>query len=590
MSGDFVYVTVQNRKTIGIVGEIHDITTEKSELKQSRFSLKKITSSLGQTVFSDAYTKALIAISTYYGVGLGYSAYALLSSHFLVKDYLQLPPIKKESGKKNTPLYIEADEEERILFYKKTVEKAFTQNKSILIITPTHDLASFFHKALASLLPKECILLQTGEVPKKQLEKNVSLITNTQKSYCVIGTPSALFLPITRLSMVVVEYEHSHAYEQGVFPFFDGRVVAEAVSRARNVPVLFADSFVRIETRERTTLAFGTKKASTPTTIQDQKESKEHTILSMTAKKTVLSALDNNQSIFIFAFRKGYAGTTICRDCGEGVRCPTCNKPLTLRGSEAKKVFECSACKTKIDSKLTCAHCGSWNILPIGIGVDTVVEELKKIVKKEALFIIDGDTKKRETKQQLATFEKSGGVLVGNEAALLRLHFKVTYSIIASLDSLFSIPSYSANERVGNIIFKIREKTKDQVLIQTRYKDETIFTSLEAGAKDSFIKNEEATRKALGYPPYKTLLSITLQGATASVERYTDLIKKELKQYSPQIQNTEKYPGKTTSTVTMKLPKEVWSIEALLSPSKETAQIQYLLGELPKEALIKVNK
>lgn len=589
-SGDFVYVTVQNRKTIGIVGEVRDIASEKSELKQSRFALKKIASSFGPTVFSDAYTKALIALSSYYGVGLGYSAYLLLPSYLLEKKYFTLPPIKKESGKKITSEYIEQAEDKRILFYKKTAEKALTQNKNILIITPTHDLASFFYKTLSTLLPKGKTILQTGEVTKKQREENLSLIFEKDTPHCIIGTPSALFLPIPRLSTIIVEHEHSHTYEQPQFPFFDGRVVAEAIATARNIPILFADSFVRIETKVLYTSKVAIEEAPGRIILQNQAESKEHTTLSLIAKNAITKTLENNGSVFIFAFRKGYAGTTICRDCGEGVRCPHCNKPLTLRGSEAKKIFECTACKKQIDPHIKCKNCNSWNIMPIGIGVDKVVEELRDYIPKDKLFVIDGDTKKRDTKNQLTLFEKSGGVLVGNEAVLLRLHTKSTIAIIASLDSLFSIPSYSANERIGNIIFKVMEKTEGKVLLQTRYPDEAIFECIATGKMQPFIKNEIATRKALHYPPYGTLFSITLQGGTTTVEKYMKLLKEGLQEYLPHIKSVEKQAGKITSTITIKLPREVWSIESLLSPSKQTALVQSLLAELPKEALIKINK
>ena len=76
---------------------------------------------------------------------------------------------------------------------------------------------------------------------------------------------------------------------------------------------------------------------------------------------------------------------TVCRDCNETLSCEKCGAPFVLYSSQKdkKRIFVCNRCEINMDGDIACENCGGWNLMPLGIGVDTVYEEIKKIVDKQ---------------------------------------------------------------------------------------------------------------------------------------------------------------------------------------------------------------
>lgn len=145
---------------------------------------------------------------------------------------------------------------------------------------------------------------------------------------------------------------------------------------------------------------------------------------------------------------------TLCKDCQETVSCEKCGAPLVLYMSlqDKKRMFVCNRCEVNIDGDTTCAACGSWNLLPLGIGTDTVYEEVKKILPKTKVFQLNKESAKnsRGAKKIIKEFEENpGSVLVGTEMAFFYLKNKVPLSIIASFDSLWSIPNFRMGEKLS---------------------------------------------------------------------------------------------------------------------------------------------
>src|SRR3989338_3954665 len=173
---------------------------------------------------------------------------------------------------------------------------------------------------------------------------------------------------------------------------------------------------------------------------------KKFRVLEDESIREIKAAIEKSKNVFIFSLRKGLATMTICRDCNETVSCKNCGGALVLYLSKEgkKRVFVCNRCQTNEASDTICATCGSWNLMPLGIGTDTVSEYVKKIFPKSKIFQLDKEvarTGKGAEKIIKEYLENKGSILIGTEMSFFYLKDKVALSVMASFDSLWSIPN-----------------------------------------------------------------------------------------------------------------------------------------------------
>ncbi len=120
-------------------------------------------------------------------------------------------------------------------------------------------------------------------------------------------------------------------------------------------------------------------------TPQDFKK-KEFTALSEKLKNIISETIENNEHLFLFCGRKGLSPITVCADCGTLVICNNCNAPVVLYGKPAinkterkNNLFVCQHCGERRDAHELCVHCKGWRLLPLGIGIEKVREEIEEI-------------------------------------------------------------------------------------------------------------------------------------------------------------------------------------------------------------------
>lgn len=361
-----------------------------------------------------------------------------------------------------------------------------------------------------------------------------------------------------------------------------------------------------------------------------------HSMIDYTGKKEL--------PMFIFTARRGLSPQTVCGDCGHTVECEVCKAPIVLHqkksmpikssghsnhsndahhggGTNGKKTghelhqdsegdqsyisqnspqalginpnrfFLCHHCGTERGAIEACIVCGSWKLITLGIGIETVAEEIKKHFPKREIFRLDKDTVKTDKQAQgvIGEFKRSkDGILLGTESSLAFLP-EIEYSAIASLDSLFSIPDFKINERIAHTILRILEKTKKYVLIQTRNAKNPVLKYIESGNLLSLYREEIAIRKMLNYPPFITHIKITVEDTKSGVADKMKKLQYLLEQYEKQTKTELQslvFPafvpgskGKSILHLLLSIPKGSWPNEHLRS----------LLMSLPKEYAVRVN-
>lgn len=625
--GDIVYVPLRNRKVLSVVISSSDINEEKSNIKDMDFNLKKITEVKDPVVFRKEFIESVVEINTYYVSRKDYGIASLIPVIFkeeydTIAKFSPTPsPIgDTPSHSKNIAaekLIFQAPLDDRISYYKTMIRESFALKKSVFFVLPTEHDIDIFHDTLAKGIENFSFTLHSGIKPKKLLPKIKEIITATHP-VLIFGTAPYLAIARRDIGTVIVEHENATTYKSMVRPHVDLRTFTELYASKIKAKFILSSSMLRFETIARQELDglnpignlsyrlgfdanFGEKidikKRGNNTEITflgaKAKSKEPFKVLTEDIVEDIKQTISKKKSVFLFALRKGLATQTVCRDCNEILMCPHCQAPAVLYLSRdgKKRIFGCNRCHSEIDPETTCARCGSWNLASIGIGTDTVTEELIEIFSKNEevkIFKLDKESAKTTKVAEIIIkeFEESpGSILVGTEMAFFFMKQKVEFSIIASFDSLWSIPNYKMSEKVIQIVTSIISRTENKLIIQTKNERDPSLIAIKNESLLTFVREELEDRKKLGYPPYKRFIKITHTGTKEEAIDTKKALLEVFHTYDPEIFSgfVARLQNKYVTNALIKLEPKEWSLPELTLGSHMNADLLAKLSSLPAD-------
>lgn len=622
--GDIVEISVRNKKILGLVISTEEIEESKTDIKNLNFNLKKIIDVKEKSVFLYKYLEAALLTGKYFAAPKNTSVSALIPAVFL-ESYDKISQTVETVGKtsdnisppstiKNEKLLFQNQLEDRLSFYKTLIRGSFAKKKSIFLVLPTENDINNFYEELSKGIEAFTIAIHGNLSPKKQLEKFEQIVSQ-EHPVLIIGTVPYLSIPRIDLESIILEHESSNAYKMIAPPHFDLRIFTEIYASKINAKFILGDSLLRYETIARKELdnlsevrllSFRTnfegtieiidKKPTRNEFSSDKTGAEKFKILNDESLTEIQKTLTKKENIFIFSLRKGLATMTVCNDCGEILMCKNCRAPIVLYLSRDKKkrMFICNRCKNQIDPKTICPTCGSWNLVPLGIGTDTVYKEVKKNLPEVEIFQLDKEVVKTNTEAQkiIKKFEENGGsVLIGTEMAVPYFKNKVPLSIIASFDSLWSIPNFKMGERIIQLVLSILTKTKKKLIIQTKNKEDRALIALETENLASFIREEIQDRKNFEYPPFKRFIKITFVGNKEETLKTKNIFLELFKEYNPLIFSgfVAKQKDKYITNALIKIDPKKWSLPELLANSIIDTNLSEKIASLPPNFSINID-
>ncbi len=603
--GDIVYVPLRGEKTLALVTSIEDLKESKSDVKGMNFNLKKVTAGLGPSLFRKEFLETIFDASKYFAQNKNMALTSIIPSIF-IEQYEKISKIKntakniEEVGQnlRSEKLLLQYPFPERISIYKTLVRESFARGKSIFMVLPTESDIEKFSAELSRGIEQFTFSLHSGISPKKNLLNYEKIITPSHP-VLIIATAPFLSIPRRDIGTIILEHENSNAYRMIRKPNFDLRVFAEIYASKVNAKFIMADEILRFETIGRMDtdnlhpmhpLSYRIDFSGIIKILNKEKgEDKKFQIFNDKSIKEIKSALEGKKNIFIFSLRKGLATMTVCKDCSETVSCEKCGAPLVLYLSHQgkKRMFVCNRCAEEKGSDIACASCMSWNLMPLGVGTDTVYEEIRKMLPKAKIFQLDKESAKTAAgaKKIIKKYEGSeGAILIGTEMALFYLKEKVALSVIASFDSLWGIPNYKMSEKIIHITLAMANLTNDKFLIQTKNDQDHAILAIESGNLMSFVREELSDRKKLNYPPFKRFIKITHLGDKEQTARARKILSDTFSEYSPEIFSgfITRLKGKYATNALIKLEPQKWSLpEISLNSSVDENLYQKLLSLPP---------
>src|SRR3989344_1387481 len=431
-NGSIVTISLRSKKILGLVVSAEDVVSLKSDIKGMSFNLKKISEVKTRSIFLKEYFDSAMSASRYYA-GNKNSVITSLIPAVLRENYDAIAKLNSKDGPwgnslkdrpylKSEKLILQAPILDRISFYKTLIRGSFAEKKSLFVVLPTEHDIQMFEEALAKGIGQFTFALHAGLNAKKIIQK-IEQVMTLAHPVLILGTAPFLSVPRRDIKTVVVEHESSSAYRLIPKPHFDLRFFTELFAAQTNAKLILGDTLLRYETIARQdeddlipvhplqfrinfpgqieVLGRASANSSKRRTTQNGKE--KFKILSEESLKEIKNAVDKKKSVFVFTLRKGLATMTVCRDCGDTMSCEECGAPLVLYNSHKgkKRIFACNRCEKTLDGDQPCAYCNGWNLMPLGIGTDTVYEYVKENLterkakgKKVKIFQLDKESAK----------------------------------------------------------------------------------------------------------------------------------------------------------------------------------------------------
>jgi len=612
-AGHIVSVPLRSKNVDAIVMESTAVAKEKSALKDASFKIKKITKVKGPSFISKEFLNTAVSVSKYFATSAGALIHLVVPT-ILFDSYgkLEKRSQKKiiDDGTKHEKLVLQAPLEERMAFYKTYIRESFARKKSVFLCLPTIEDINRFRDELAKGIESYTVVL-SSENPNKKIISEYNRAIEDKHPLLTIGTPGFLVFPDHNWGTIILEHESANAYRSASSPYIDYRIFVENYAEKAKIKLIIGDTILRIETiwrhdngelGEVAPLTFRLKRNSQieiadMTRVKPDGTRKSFKLFSKKTEGLVTEALSQKKRIFLFALRRGLSSVTVCKDCGTSVNCDVCGSPLVLyeaRGVKSR-IFACNKCKKQKDPNTVCGVCGSWNLVPLGIGTDLVYEKAESLWPDANIYRIDRDstTTRLQAKKVMEQFQKTGGILIGTEMALLYMTEQVDISIVVSFDSLFTIPSFRMNEKILQIGMNLGEKTREFVLIQTQNPDEKILRALANGNLLYAVRDEIEERSIYKYPPFATFIKVSYKGTRENIAKEKRVLERIFRDYNPVLYQA--YSGDRgdhriyTIRTTIKLERPNWALEGMTAHASLDERLLFILLSLPPTYKIQVD-
>lgn len=548
--GSIVTIPVRNSTALGLVTEIHEVSTAKTALRAATFSLRKLPPQEKVHSLGDAYIATARDLSVQYASRLGTVLYNLLppeirNGEIAIPHTHHVPPDAHYS-----PQVLQAKKTDRHLAYRSLVRETFAHNGSVLIVAPTSIEAEEIKQSLMQGISDRIILLSTA-CTKSEIKKAFERLEDFSKAKLIIVTPTYALIERHDITHVIIERAQSPYYKELNRPYLDYRDVLTTHAQYSGRKLLFADILPRAEEEMcRREEIYGTYE-ETPKRIEltgsltvvdmSPKEGVEAKPFALFSDEVIESIRETHRKkgrAFLFAARRGLSPLVGCVDCGYIFRSKESGAPYslirTMKDGIEERWFVCGTSGERIRAHDTCISCGSWRLRERGIGIQHVYDELHKQFPGIPVILFDHITAKTFKKAIFlrdSFYSTKGAILLGTHMTLPYLSLPVDLSVVVNMDALLATPTWRLEEENLSLLLRLREATTGKVYVQTRSPEVPILSLARHGYVETFYTEELALRKSFSYPPYTVFIHLTWQGTPVLVKKLEEDITTALKEY-----------------------------------------------------------
>ena len=418
--------------------------------------------------------------------------------------------------------------------YLHLAERVLAAGRQVLVLVPEIGLTPQLLARFARLGTR-VVALHSGMSEGERLA--AWLAARSGEAGVVIGTRSAVFTPLARPGLVVVDEEHDPSFKQQEGLRYSGRDLALVRGRRWGVPVILGSATPSLESLHHATEGRHghlrlTQRAggARPPRLEriDLRGQPLQGNLSLPLLAAMEDHLGRGEQVLLFLNRRGYSPVLLCHECGWVAACARCDSRYTLH--RARGVLRCHHCDSQRPIPRQCPECGSVDLRPVGFGTERTEEVLRQRFPDVPVLRIDRDSTRRKgsLEHALAQVREGGAhILLGTQMLAKGHHLPaVTLAAILDADQGLHGTDFRATERLAQLITQVvgragRGERPGRVLIQTHHPDHPLLTTLVEAGYPAFAAAALAERRAAGLPPFTHLALIRAEAPDAEApERF----------------------------------------------------------------------
>ncbi|HET6655009.1 MAG TPA: primosomal protein N' [Gammaproteobacteria bacterium] len=345
----------------------------------------------------------------------------------------------------------------------------------------------------------------------------------------IIGTRSAIFLPLARPGLIVCDEEHDASYKQQDGFRYSARDLAMVRAQRLDIPVILGSAtpsleslhnvnrgrYQRLRLPERTNAA-----AHPPFRIVDVRSQPVQGGLSARLLAAVATHLEAGGQTLLFLNRRGFAPVLRCHDCGAIAECRRCDARMTVHRRRGRLI--CHHCGAERPAPTQCEHCGSPELAPLGQGTERLEETLRERFPSAGIVRIDRDsTRRKGAMENLLDDVRSGRghILIGTQM-VAKGHDFPNLTLVGIIDAdqgLYGV-DFRAAERMAQLIVQVsgragRAEKPGEVIIQTHHPEHPLLAQIAGGDYGPFAEAALSERRAAALPPFTHLALIRAEAA-----------------------------------------------------------------------------
>jgi primosomal protein N' (replication factor Y) len=414
--------------------------------------------------------------------------------------------------------------------YLAAAARVIDAGRQALLLVPEINLTPQLEQRIAAALPA----LRVGALHSRlgALERRRRWLAAARGEIeLLVGTRLAVFAPLSRLGLIVVDEEHDASFKQQDGVRYHARDVAIFRAQLRGVPIILGSAtpslesyaqakrgrYLRLKLPQRATAHSGL-----PTVRLVRSRDRDNIEgIAPALQHAIAARLAKHEQSLLFINRRGFAPSLLCAACGWKAMCPRCSARLVVHRDDAK--LRCHHCGHAAPLPASCSDCGNQDLLPLGFGTQRLERALTELFPGARVLRVDRDsTRQRGSFVVMRDAIAAGDVdiLVGTQMLAKGHDFpRMTLVGVLGADNALYSAEFRATERLFALLEQVagragRGDLAGEVLVQTDFPDHPLYKALIGHDYDRYAEALLAERRSLGLPPFAHLALLAAEAKT----------------------------------------------------------------------------
>ncbi|TDS66089.1 replication restart DNA helicase PriA [Pantoea sp. PNA 14-12] len=400
--------------------------------------------------------------------------------------------------------------------YLSVLENVLARGKQALVLVPEIGLTPQTIARFRERFDAPVDVLHSGLNDSERL--SVWLRARRGENAIIIGTRSALFTPMARPGVIIIDEEHDSSYKQQEGWRYQARDLAVFRAHEEDIPVVMGSATPALETLHNVRngkyrqLDLMKRAGNAKPALQQLIDLKGAQLTGGLAPALIFKMrqhLKADNQVLLFLNRRGFSPALLCHDCGWIAECQRCDRYYTLH--QHHRQLRCHHCDSQRPLPHQCPQCGSTHLLPVGVGTEQLEQQLGTLFPGVPVSRIDRDTTSRKgaLEQHLADVHRGGArILVGTQMLAKGHHFPdVTLVSLLDVDGALFSADFRAAERFAQLYTQVagragRAGKQGEVLLQTHHPDHPLLQTLLNQGYFAFAQQTLLERQSVFLPPW----------------------------------------------------------------------------------------